>query len=96
MFPHCDSDVLHAPRECKYCDRHPFAQLRRRINRINFTGHYDEGKAPCPSEVRRPLERINQWGGNVPVPDGMTTIWYDPHLVTEEEADEYWESLSNG
>lgn len=92
-YPHCDSEVLHAPGECKYCDMYPDAQAARQTGGINFTGHSDEDKAPCPSEVRRPLERINRWGGNVPVPEGMTTIMHSPHLVTEEKADEYWASL---
>lgn len=72
QFPHCDSRVLHAPRECEYCDEHPDWQELRRAWAINFTGHHLEateygGKyLPCPSEANRPLSLINQWDGNVP------------------------------
>ena len=64
--PHCDAAVLHAPGECKYCDHAPLAQELRVWWGINFTGHYDEDKVLCPSEMRRDVEKIYLWGGNVP------------------------------
>lgn len=64
-FPHCDSQVLHAPGECRYCDKYPEAQALRIRARVNFTGHYDEDKVICPAERRRTLPTINRWYGNV-------------------------------
>jgi hypothetical protein len=64
-FPHCDELVLHAPGECEFCDRCPEAQADRERRLINFTGHSEPHKEKCPSEVRRPLESIERWGGNV-------------------------------
>lgn len=29
QFPHCDQRVLHAPRECQYCDKHADWQALR-------------------------------------------------------------------
>jgi hypothetical protein len=63
-YPHCDSRVLHAPGECRYCDEYPDQQLRRIQSNINFTGHHDPDKALCPAERLRPIERINRWPGN--------------------------------
>lgn len=65
-FPHCDSNVLHAPGECVYCDGQPGLQALREELGINFTGQHDPDKEPCPAEVRRKLETINLWPGNVP------------------------------
>lgn len=76
-IPHCDSSVLHAPGECRYCDEVPEWQQYRTLARINFTGHDEEGYAPCPSTYFRPLEKINRWPGNTPQgwlnPDGTTS-----------------------
>ena len=66
-YPHCDSAVLHAPGECIYCDRYPDSQNQRIESHVNFTGHYDTDKSICPSELSRPLDTINKWGGNVPM-----------------------------
>lgn len=93
QFPHCDPNVLHAPGECKYCDHRPVWQWGRIADGINFTGHHDPDKATCPAEQRRPVDTINQWGGNVPTPEGHTTIWYNPQLVTDEEADVFYQSF---
>jgi hypothetical protein len=67
VAPHCDTDVLHAPGECVYCDCHPKRQLQREADGINYTGHHDPDKRMCPSEADRPLDTINLWGGNRPV-----------------------------
>lgn len=79
QFPHCDSNVLHAPGECKYCDMHPQEQIQRAFSGINFTGHYDDDKELCPAERVRPIDTIEKWHGNVP-------------MTPEQEAidDEYW------
>lgn len=60
-FPHCDSNVLHAPGECVYCDMYPQEQQQRITNGINFTGHGLD-----PATEARPLEIVNRWYGNVP------------------------------
>jgi hypothetical protein len=78
-YPHCDSLVLHAPTECRYCDRHPDWQHDREARGINFTGHNDPGKQPDPATVRRTqavlehsgefangYEVLSRWPGNVP------------------------------
>jgi hypothetical protein len=65
MYPHCDSNVLHAPGECEYCDQHPDLQIQRGFSGINFTGHYDDEKELCPAERVRPLETIEKWHGNI-------------------------------
>lgn len=65
-FPHCDSEVLHAPGECVYCDHYPHAQAERSVLGINFTGHVDPDKKSCPSTRHRSLETIEKWPGNRP------------------------------
>ena len=63
--PHCDAAVLHAPGECWACDLYPAWQRYRQVAEIAFTGHEpNERETMCPSEVRRPVEIINRWGGN--------------------------------
>lgn len=64
QFPHCDSRVLHAPGECRFCDMHPDWQALRMHWNINFTGHNDKRKKPCPAEVIRPFSVIDRWVGN--------------------------------
>jgi len=71
-FPHCDDLVLHAPGECFYCDKYAVAQAKRIADGVNFTGHNDPSKKPCPSLARRPLETIERWSGNVAVKEGET------------------------
>jgi hypothetical protein len=64
--PHCDARVLHAPGECEYCDRHPEWQALRLLWGICFTGYEpDPGELPCPATVKRSLEVINKWPGNM-------------------------------
>lgn len=65
-YPHCDQHLLHAPGECEYCDKYPFAQERRFVAGINFTGHDWPGSISCPAERLRPLSDINRWPGNTP------------------------------
>jgi hypothetical protein len=69
QFPHCDSRILHEPGKCKYCDGHPDWQELREAWGINFTGNTLKNPKlmPCPAETQRPIEAINQWGGNVPM-----------------------------
>lgn len=70
---HCDSDVLHAPSTCEFCDRYgKRLQISRIRRRVNFTNTDYPNWKPCPSTLRRPVEVINKWGGNVAVPKGET------------------------
>jgi hypothetical protein len=64
--PHCDPRVLHAPQECDACDAQPMAQHIRRVWGINYTGHTDPDRLPCPAECHRPIAIIHAWGGNRP------------------------------
>lgn len=64
-FPHCDSNILHKPKDCTYCDHYPERQQQRIVDKINFTGNYEEGFEICPSEQYRKLEDIEKWPGNV-------------------------------
>jgi len=66
--PHCDAEVIHAPTKCEFCDHYPELQAERVVAGINFTGEQDPNKKPCPAEVRRPLQTINRWGGNIASP----------------------------
>lgn len=68
-LPHCDADVLHAPGACVYCDGRPDLQARRAFEGVNFTGENDPAKTPCPATLRRPVEKIERWYGNVPRPE---------------------------
>lgn len=68
QLPHCDAAILHAPGECEYCDHSPDWQEYRMMARINFTGHNDADKAPCPSVWFRAPEIRDLWYGNVPKP----------------------------
>jgi hypothetical protein len=65
-FPHCDERVLHSKNECSYCDEYPEAQQYRIDNKINFTGHRNPDKAPCPADAARGLGEAHRWGGNAP------------------------------
>lgn len=67
-FPHCDSNVLHAPGECIYCDARAEWQELRAMWGINFTGHEDADKSPCPSLRFRALDIIEKWPGNRKAP----------------------------
>ena len=66
-FPHCDSCVLHAPGSCIYCDEYPEKQNERIKNNINFTGENNSTKETCPAEVKRSINVINRWHGNLPI-----------------------------
>lgn len=84
--PHCDSDVLHAPGECKYCDKFADSLQSMRITLgINFTGHNDPNKLTCPAELRRSKQKIDRWHGNGAVPEGKqhTMDFYYPELHQE-------------
>lgn len=63
-FPHCDSNVLHSPGTCEYCDHYPEAQNARRISGINFTNTDTPGFLPCPSTAFRTVQSIERWPGN--------------------------------
>jgi len=64
--PHCDPNVLHKPGECEICDKYcPEAQQERIRKNINFTGHDDLGKEPCPAWAARG-KNCQSWQGNVP------------------------------
>lgn len=65
-FPHCDSNVLHAPGTCEFCDHYPDFQAARLKDGINFTGQNVKGRQPCPATVLRDLDRVQAWGGNRP------------------------------
>jgi hypothetical protein len=69
--PHCDALVLHAPGDCRFCDRHPDWQAYRTAVGIAFTGQEPvDGQIQCPAETSRPAEVIHAWPGNRPVPPG--------------------------
>lgn len=64
QFPHCDQRILHAPTECKYCDKHRDWQELRTAWGIAFTGYEPEGKElPCPADHARGSNHT-RWGGN--------------------------------
>lgn len=66
-LPHCDQRVMHAPKECKYCDACPKLQALRVVWGIAFTGHEAlEGQLPCPSDAARGTGGAHVWPGNVP------------------------------
>lgn len=69
-YPHCDSNVLHKPGACEFCDMYPEAQKKRMLDGVRFTGQPDvDGlMKPCPSETYRPLDVIERWPGNRPSP----------------------------
>lgn len=66
-YPHCDSNVLHAPGECEYCDHYPVEQQARVTAGTPFTGHGAD-----PATAVRPLETINLWPGNRARQPGLT------------------------
>lgn len=68
QFPHCDPRILHDTGECLYCDEHAEWQAVRKGWGINFTGHHDADKLPCPSETQRDINTIYKWPGNTPKP----------------------------
>ena len=64
IAPHCDSEVLHRPGACQYCDHRPDLQEFRLLHGINFTGENDPAKLSCPAAAKRSVETIERWGGN--------------------------------
>lgn len=74
-YPHCDARILHAPKECRFCDLHPDWQELREMWQIAFTGKetvpldhtaawQTEGAVlPCPADYIRGDSHI-KWGGN--------------------------------
>lgn len=68
-FPHCDSDILHAPGECPVCDLYPARQEFRICEHIAFTGHEPlPSQVPCPADLRRPPDSSSWhgwWHGNI-------------------------------
>jgi len=67
-IPHCDSNVLHSPGTCNYCDKHVSLQDFRMFHGMAFTNEeFDPNrhKFPCPAQQNRPLETIERWGGNI-------------------------------
>lgn len=82
QFPHCDSRVLHAPGECKYCDEHPDWQALRISWGIAFTGYEpDKGELPCPAWYARG-ENCQKWSGNIAVTPEVEKAW-----------EEYWKEV---
>lgn len=62
--PHCDSRILHSPKECWACDLYPQRQQERIENNVAFTDDPEpEGKEPCPAMVARP-EGYDYWPRN--------------------------------
>jgi hypothetical protein len=88
--PHCESLILHAPGECKWCDLYPDLQAARKLWRIAFTGHPPTpDETACPADLKRGPESYNNWSGNraaapedKPTPPGVshTTDPKDPRL----------------
>jgi len=65
QFPHCDARILHSPKECEFCDKHPEWQALRAAWGIAFTGWTPEGtELPCPADHARG-DKHKLWGGNV-------------------------------
>jgi hypothetical protein len=85
---HCDARIVHAPKECEMCDKHGrYAQDFRIAWMINFTGHHDPEKLPCPSEVFRGLidaegnGNQHQWPGNTPDAVPLRATEDDPKWI---------------
>ena len=76
-YPHCDDRILHAPGECEFCDMHPDYQEARVLAGINFTGHNDPDKRPCPADKARGPQSYNRWGGNIARPPGAKVLGHD-------------------
>ena len=92
--PHCNQRVLHAPEDnCLVCNGHPEWQALRELWGINFTGHADPDKLPCPAEAQRSFEDINRWQGNMALTPDVVKAFEDfkqaatkavEELVTQE------------
>lgn len=97
QFPHCDSLVLHAPGECKFCDDKPDWQFLRLHWGIAFTGEDPVGdQVGCPAEKRRPRATIDRWGGNTASPKGGVFVGYKqlyPQYVKPETAKNFLRNL---
>lgn len=78
-YPHCDSNILHAPGECEYCDEYPSRQYKRILDNIAFTGHARVlGGYPCPADEARPQGAGNdhrRWAGNKPTSADGDPSW---------------------
>jgi len=56
--PHGDRRILHAPGECRYCDKFEDWQALRQLWGIAFTGYTPEGtELPCPADHAREREQ---------------------------------------
>jgi hypothetical protein len=72
QFPHCDPRILHAPKECQFCDLNPGWQFLRQQWGIAFTGYQPEEKElPCPADHARG-DNHTKWHGNVAQTPGQT------------------------
>lgn len=81
-WPHCDHRVLHEPGECSTCDEHASAlQYIRKYWKINFTGHFNPEKLPCPADLARGAGS-EYWSGNRP--DGV-----NPEQRREDNQDRF-------
>lgn len=80
QFPHCDSEILHKPGECRYCDVHPAWQERRLRAGVRFSGEtpdaYPYPTVACPSESWRTAETAAAWPGNRPYAEGEQVPHY--------------------
>lgn len=72
MAAHCDSNVVHSPGKCSYCDLYPEIQQLRIDHNINFTDESDDSKQPDPATLARDINTINAWAGNQPKGPGVT------------------------
>jgi DNA-directed RNA polymerase subunit RPC12/RpoP len=69
-IPHCDSRILHHPKECEYCNV-PELQAKRAELGIALTGHALSmfRQVRCPADAARPPggeSDHRRWGGNKP------------------------------
>ena len=67
QYPHCNTEVLHAPGTCRYCDEFPDRQAMRTASGTSFT----------PAEANGWHGNVAQPGPRPPVPErswsGLTT-----------------------
>lgn len=72
-YPHCNTEVLHAPGACKFCDKYPDRQRARTVSNTPFS----------PTEQRWPGNSPEGYG----VPEAIQVVWANnPEPRYEEES----------
>jgi hypothetical protein len=87
-FPHCNQFILHKPKLCEYCDKHPDWQQERVDKKVNFTGEQTSGFALCPADTN--YKSDPNWPGNKPGQASTASIIAEAIETTTKNLFDVW------